>query len=142
MTGHVDLTKERFLAFRSRPREGVVHMLNLIRLRDRAAYSDGRDVSGADAYRAYGKISEPVLARLGAKIVWEGRYELMVIGPDEEAWDLCFVAEYPSVDAFLEMMRDPVYREAAAHRKAAAADSRLIRLQALPEATRFGTFLA
>ena len=141
MTGHVDLTKERFLAFRDKPRAGAVHMLNLIRLRDRADYPDGRIVSGADAYRTYGQTSEPVLARMGARIIWEGRYELMLIGPDEEAWNLCFIAEYPSVESFLEMMRDPVYREAAAHRKAAALDSRLIRLQPLPQATRFGAFL-
>ena len=141
MTGHVDLTKERFVALRESDREGVVHLLNLIRLRERAAYPDGREASGAEAFQTYGRVSEPVLARLGGKIVWEGRFESMLIGPDDENWDLCFVAEYPTLSAFIEVVRDPVYREAAAHRKAAAQDSRLIRLASLPGATRFGQFL-
>ncbi|CAN5425100.1 DUF1330 domain-containing protein [soil metagenome] len=141
MSGHVDLTKERFIAHRENERDGVVHLLNLLRLRERAAYPDGRVATGTEAYQTYGRISEPVLARLGATIVWEGRFETMLIGPDEERWDLSFVAEYPSIAAFNEVLRDPVYREAAAHRKAAAEDSRLIRLAALPKGTRFGQFL-
>jgi uncharacterized protein (DUF1330 family) len=65
----------------------------------------------------------------------------MLIGPANEAWDLCFIAEYPGVQAFVEIIRDPLYREAAAHRKAAARDSRLIALKPRPGATRFGQFL-
>ena len=82
-----------------------------------------------------------MLARVGAKIIWEGQFYSMLIGPGTEHWDLCFVAEYPSVAAFVEVIKDPVYREAAAHRKAAAADSRLIALKPRPGATRFGQFL-
>jgi uncharacterized protein (DUF1330 family) len=51
-----------------------------------------------------------------------------LIGPPEERWDRCFIAQYPSVAAFVAMIRDPVYREAVKHRQAAVADSRLIRL--------------
>ena len=52
----------------------------------------------------------------------------MLIGPPEERWDRCFIARYPEVAAFVEMIRDPVYREAVKHRQAAVEDSRLIRL--------------
>jgi uncharacterized protein (DUF1330 family) len=103
-------------------------MLNLIRLRDRAAYPDGRSVSGAEAYAAYGRESQPVFARLGGRIAWRGRFEQMVIGPASEAWDICFIAEYPSVGAFVEMIKDPLYRAAMLHRQAAVVDSRLVRL--------------
>lgn len=40
-----------------------------------------------------------------------GRFENMLIGPDEERWDLSFVAEYPNLAAFNEILRDPVYRD-------------------------------
>lgn len=83
-----------------------------------------------------------MLARIGARIVWEGRFETMLIGPPAEHWDLCFVAEYPSVPAFVELLRDPAYRDAALHRKASAQDTRLIALLPRPGATRFGQFLA
>jgi uncharacterized protein (DUF1330 family) len=123
----IDPTKDVFALFRANDRPGPIHMLNLVRLRERAAYPDGREASGAEAYSAYGRDSEPVFARLGGKIVWRGQFELMLIGPEAERWDLCFIAEYPSVQAFVEMVRDPVYREAVKHRQAAVADSRLIR---------------
>lgn len=138
MTGQIDPTKEAFAAFRANDREGPIHMLNLVRLRARAAYPDGRQASGADAYAAYGRESGPIFARLGGKIVWRGQFEQMLIGPSDERWDHCFIAEYPSVAAFVAMIRDPAYREAVKHRQAAVDDSRLIRLAPLPLGAGFG----
>jgi uncharacterized protein (DUF1330 family) len=136
--GHVDPTKETFAQFRTDDRPGPIQMLNLVRLRAHAAYPDGRSATGAEAYEAYGRESLPVFERVGGRIVWQGRFELTVIGPAEERWDLCFIAEYPSVGAFVEMLRDPVYREAVMHRQAAVEDSRLIRLAVLPVGRAFG----
>ena len=96
MTGFVDPTKETFAAFRANDRPGPIHMLNLVRLRERAAYPDGRVATGAEAYAAYGRESEPVFAGLGGEIVWRGKFELMLIGPEAERWDLCFIAQYPA----------------------------------------------
>lgn len=138
MTGFVDPTRETFAAFRANDRPGPIHMLNLVRFRDRAAYEDGREATGAEAYAAYGRESGPVFSRLGGRIVWRGRFELMLIGPGEEHWDECFIAEYPSVAAFVEMLRDPVYREAVKHRQAAVLDSRLIRLAPTESGGGFG----
>ena len=125
----IDPTRETFAAFRDNARPGPIDMLNLVRLRARAAYPDGREATGAEAYAAYGRESGPVFQRLGGIIVWRGSFELMLIGPAEERWDHCFIARYPSVAAFVEMIRDPVYREAVKHRQAAVEDSRLIRTQ-------------
>jgi uncharacterized protein (DUF1330 family) len=128
VTGFIDPTKESFAAFRALDREGPIHMLNLVRLRERASYPDGRVATGAEAYAAYARESEPVFSRLGGVIVWNGRFEFMLIGPAEERWDRCFIAQYPSLAAFVGMIRDPVYRGAVRHRQAAVEDSRLIRL--------------
>jgi uncharacterized protein (DUF1330 family) len=138
MTGHIDPTKEVFAQFRDNNRPGPIHMLNLVRLRDRAAYPDGRVATGAEAYAAYGRESGPVFQRLGGRIVWQGKFELMLIGPSSERWDHCFIAEYPSVAAFVEMIRDPVYREAVKHRQAGVADSRLIRTAIMAAGKTFG----
>lgn len=138
MTGFIDPTKETFAAFRAADRPGPIHMLNLVRFRERADYPDGRQATGAEAYAAYGRDSHPVFARLGGRIVWRGRFELMLIGPSEESWDECFIAEYPSVAAFVEMIRDPIYREAVKHRQAAVLDSRLIRLSPASSGAGFG----
>lgn len=139
MQGYVDPTKETFAAFRGNDRAGPIHMLNLVRFKETATYEDGRKATGAEAYAAYGRDSFPVFSRLGGRIVWRGHFELMLIGPAEERWDECFIAEYPSVAAFVEMIRDPVYREAVKHRQAAVSDSRLIRLMPAPAGSGFGS---
>lgn len=130
-------SKEDFAALRADNSGEAIEMLNLIRLREQAAYGDERQVSGAEAYAAYGRISQPVFARLGGRIVWRGRLDQMLIGPKEEAWDICFIARYPSTSAFAEMVRDPVYREAMTHRQAAVANSRLNRLARLADGMSF-----
>ncbi len=135
---HTSFTGAAFRAFREDDRPGPIHMLNLVKLRDRAIYDDGREATGAEAYAAYGRESAPVFDRLGGRIVWRGRMEHMLIGPAEEAWDLCFIAEYPSVAAFAEMIKDPEYRRAMVHRQAAVADSRLVRMAPQDPGAGFG----
>ncbi len=134
---YTSFSKEDYIAFRDNDRDGPIHMLNLIRLRDRAQYSDGRQATGANAYAAYGRESEAVYRRLGGRIVWRGAFEQMLIGPQDEHWDIAFIAEYPSVAAFIEMIKDPTYRAATTHRQAAASDSRLIRLAPIPNGSNF-----
>ncbi|TGY88861.1 DUF1330 domain-containing protein [Marinicauda algicola] len=136
---HIDPERAAFEAFKALPRDEPVEMLNLIRLREKAAYPDGREASGLDAYRNYGTHSGPIFTRVGGRIVWRGRPQLMLIGPQDERWDLAFIARYPSAGAFLEMVTDAVYQsEAVPHRQAAVEDSRLIRHAPLPAGDSFG----
>ena len=93
MAGYVDPTKEAFAAFRADDRPGPIHMLNLVKLRAHAAYPDGRGATGAEAYAAYGRESEPVFCRFGGSIVWRGAFEQMPIGPMEDLWEVCFIAD-------------------------------------------------
>lgn len=127
MSNYVDPERDQFEAFKALPRDEPIMMLNLLRFRAEAVYADGRDVTGAEAYAAYGRESAPVFQRVGGEIVWRGWPEVMLIGPGDERWDLAFIARYPTAGAFLEMVTDPQYREAVKHRQAAVLDSRLIR---------------
>lgn len=127
MSGHIDPTRERFGQFRGLPDDGPIHMLNLVRLREAALYPDGRQASGREAYAAYGRDSGPIFRRVGGRIAWSGDFSLMLIGPQDERWDICFIAEYPSAAAFVDMVKDPDYQRAVVHRQAAVADSRLVR---------------
>jgi uncharacterized protein (DUF1330 family) len=138
MTGHIDPTKEDFALFKDLPRDELIHMLNLVKLREKAAYPDGRNASGLEAYRAYGRESGPVFRRLGGRQVWIGKPQITLIGPRSELWDIAFIAEYPSGAVFIEMLRDPVYREAVKHRQAAVEDSRLIRMKPGKAGAAFG----
>ena len=125
---HTSFSKETWDSFKSDQRPGPIDMLNLIRLRDKALYSDGTQSSGEEAFQRYSDISQPIFERLGGRIVWRGTFELTMVGPDNETWDLAFIAQYPSVEAFVSLMKDATYRQAMAHRQAGALDSRLIRL--------------
>jgi uncharacterized protein (DUF1330 family) len=125
--GYVDPIRARFGEFRGLAEEGPIHMLNLVRFRDRAAYPDGREASGEEAYAAYGRESGPIFRSVGGRIAWAGDFRLMLIGPQEESWDRCFIAEYPSGEAFVTMVKDPAYQSAVIHRQAAVLTSRLIR---------------
>jgi uncharacterized protein (DUF1330 family) len=134
---YIDPDREAWRLFKDLPRDRPIHMLNLIRLRARAEYPEGhpdhgKDITGAQAYAAYGKAIAPVFAALGARQVWAGKPQVMVTGPASEGWELAFIAEYPGTQAFIDMVRDPHYREhVVPHRTAAVADSRLLCLQPL-----------
>lgn len=139
---HIDPERAQFDAFKALPRDTVIHMLNLVRFKDAAAYPAGhplagQQLTGAEAYRNYGADSGPIFQRVGGRVVWTGTMEAMVIGPDAEHWDAVFIAEYPNSAAFMEMVTDPVYREAVIHRQAAVETSRLIRCA--PKASRSET---
>jgi len=143
MTGSIDPLRAQFDAFKALPRDTTIQMLNLIKLKPMADYPEGhpnhgKGMTGRDAYRAYGRESAEVFARVGGRQVWAGRPETVVTGPTDEAWDLAFVAEYPNAAAFLAMVTDPDYREHVKHRTAGVADSRLIRLAPIQPGSGFG----
>ena len=137
MSAHVDPSREHFDAFKALPRDTPILMLNLVRLRGQAVYSDGRTTTGAEAYAAYGRDSLHVFRRVGGSIAWRGRPEQVVIGPTDERWDIAFIARYPSAAAFLDMVTDADYKLAVVHRQAAVDDSRLIRIAELPPTDEF-----
>lgn len=130
--GYVDPSRAAFDLFKSLPRDVPIHMLNLLRFHEIAAYPEGhanahQAWSGARAYEEYGKTSGPIFERVGGSILWRGQMEAMVIGPPERHWDAAFIACYPNSGAFLEMVTDPAYRLAVVNRQAAVKTSRLIR---------------
>lgn len=129
---YVDPEREQFEQFKALPRDTPVHMLNLIKLKSTASYEDGTVTTGAEAYAAYGRDSGPIFRRVGGKILWRGKPELMLIGSMDEQWDIAFVAYYPSAGAFLEMITDSDYMQAVKHRQAAVETSRLLRHSELP----------
>ena len=140
---YIDPDREAWEVFKSLPRDQPIQMLNLVKLRAKAEYPEGhpdhgKDLSGLDAYRAYGRTTAHIFKRVGGRQVWVGQPQVMVTGPQAEAWDLAFIAEYPSSGAFIEMVRDPEYRELVKHRTAGVADSRLLQLAPVTPGEGFG----
>jgi len=138
MAGFVNPEKEAFEQFREMDRSEPIQMLNLVKLKESAVYEDGTMVSGKEAYAAYGRESEPILKRVGGRVFWTGAFELTLIGPDEETWDVAFIAEYPNSQAFVDMVKDPEYQRAVKHRTAAVETSRLLRFNPKKAGKSFG----
>jgi uncharacterized protein (DUF1330 family) len=121
----------------------AARLVGWIRLRPLAAYpadhpNHGKGLTGLEAYRAYGRESAAIFARVGGRQIWAGKPEGVLTGPTEERWDIAFIAQYPGGGAFLAMVTDPVYREVVKHRTAGVEDSRLIRFAPVEPGEGFG----
>ena len=113
--------EEQLKGFTDEPEKGPIKMLNLVKLKDKAEYQDGResDISGLEAYTIYGKEVVEHLNKVGAKLIFSGVVDRLMIGEADDMWDLVAIAEYPNRKAMLEMIMDPAYTETAKHREAA-----------------------
>lgn len=95
------LNREGFAAFQGRTGENSpIVMLNLLRFRP-----DG----GQERYAEYGAAVTPLLEKIGGKIVFAGEPAAALLG--EGSWDLVVLVEYPSRQAFLDMIASPEYQE-------------------------------
>ena len=113
--------EDQLKGFDENPEIGPIKMLNLIKLKKHAVYSDGREtnLTGLEAYMLYGKETQEHLKKVGAKVVFMGPVSRLNIGEVEELWDLVAIAEYPDRGAFLKMINDPAYQKTSVHREAA-----------------------
>lgn len=123
-------TKEQLRAFRDHPREGPIHMLNLLKYKQQAEYQTDIDqpanVSGKEAYQRYAAIVGNIVAELGGHVIWAGKAETVFIGNSSDEWDDLYIIEYPSRAAFLSMISRPDYAAAHIHREAGLAYQKLI----------------
>lgn len=138
----IDPTREQFGRMMKLEIAGPIHMLNMLRFRDKAEYEAGHPLehaglTGAEAYSHYGEDSAPIFSRVGGVIRSAWNAQTILIGPEGELWHRVFVAEYPNVAAFGEMVKDADYQVAVKHRQAAIADSRLVCMSAVEAGANF-----
>ena len=128
--GYVEPNPRRLQAFLEAGGDAEpIVMINLLRYRERASYSEGfaaEPCSGREAYQRYGAVAVQRIASVGGRMLWMGQVQTTVIGPDAEHWDDALLIEYPSRKTFLEMVSQPEYQAVVPHRTAALEDSRLI----------------
>jgi uncharacterized protein (DUF1330 family) len=132
---HLKPTPESISSFLQRGISGPVTMLNLLRFREIADYSESPDLSpdepitGERAYEIYTEHTLPLLSQVGAKPIFMGTGGEFLIGPADETWDRVLLVRYPDMQAFLAMTQNPEYEAGAGHRTAALADSRLLPIE-------------
>jgi uncharacterized protein (DUF1330 family) len=94
------LNQEGFAAFAARSGDDApVTMLNLLRFKP-----DG----GQERYLEYGAAVTPLLEKAGARVVFLGESALPLLG--DGRWDSVLLVEYPTRQAFLDMIGSPEYQ--------------------------------
>ena len=93
-----------------------VVMLNLLRYK--AVAEDGAGGTGEEAYGRYAQQAVQMVEAQGGSVLWLGRPDQVLIGdPEADAWDAVALVRYPSRSHFLDMVSQPSYQEAHAHRE-------------------------
>ena len=106
--------RDQFKALASAPDDGPVVMLNLLKFKEQA--DDARE-TGAEAYRQYSDAAVAMIEERGGKVIWAGHADQILIGDPAEDWDQVLLVQYPSRAAFIDMVTQPEYEEAHAHRE-------------------------
>lgn len=125
-------TQEAGRKFVMRAIQGSVVMLNLLRFRDIADYSESPElmpvepISGKQAYQLYIEHTLPFLTKSGGEILFMGEGGDFLIGPANERWDVVLLIKQSSVNSFLAFESDMDYMKGIGHRTAALSDSRLL----------------
>lgn len=103
--------------------DGPFVMVNLLTFKEKAEYPDGSDasLSGIEAYARYGAAVTKCIADVGAKSVYSGSVTGLMLGEIEENWDMVALVEYPSLEAFRNMVASPEYQKITTHRTAGLA---------------------
>jgi len=116
----VEPSDEQIRGFLEGDADTPIHMVNLLKFKQKAEYEDGRetDLSGAEAYAIYGQEVQAHLEKVGAESVFAGRVSRLMLGEVEDLWDMVAIVMYPSKKAMFAMVSDPAYQESAKHRAA------------------------
>lgn len=123
-------TQEAGRKFIMRQLHGNIVMLNLLRFREVADYSDNPEltptepISGKQAYQLYIEHTLPFLNQSGGEILFMGEGGDFLIGPENEHWDAVLLVKQNSVNSFLSFESNKDYMKGIGHRTAALADSR------------------
>lgn len=135
MSKHIHVTQEQGKNFYMRQIKGEFVMLNLLKFKETADYSDSphlapdEAISGKAAYDLYMKNVTPLLAKAGSSLLFSGKGGQVVIGPQDEYWDLVLLVKHESVDKFMAFANDEAYKKIAGHRTAALENSRLMPIE-------------
>jgi uncharacterized protein (DUF1330 family) len=100
-------TPEQMQAFLRLPDSGPIVMVNLLKFKPNG---------GEAEYAKYAAAVEPILKKLGAKILFAGKAQFCLIGHAD--WDMVALVQYPRKKVLFEMAMSPEYQAIHHHREA------------------------
>lgn len=118
----LEINPEQFKAFLQLPMDATVVMLNFLKFKELVPETG---LSGEASYKGYMRKATPFFAKAGAEVLFMGKPQTMLIGPEDEGlWDKILLVKYNTIAGFLEMVQAEGY---PSHLRAESLDdSRLI----------------
>ncbi|MEM7678554.1 MAG: DUF1330 domain-containing protein, partial [Myxococcota bacterium] len=110
------IRSDSFQAYRNRAEEGPVTMLNLLKFKP----------EGAALYAQYAAKVGPMLQKVGGHAVYAGKGAELLIGRDDEDWDMVLLITYPRRADLLRMIGSEEYQKIVHLRNDALARSVLL----------------
>jgi hypothetical protein len=115
--GQIDQAYGLELATTAPEDDGPIWMVNLMKYRETADYTDGREtsISGREADDIYAPLD--VLADIGAEVVFAADVDQQLLG-DAPQWDRVAIVKYPTRRSFIEMQSRPDFQDKHVHKEA------------------------
>ncbi|GHB04460.1 DUF1330 domain-containing protein [Algimonas arctica] len=118
----VEPTPDQIKTFLASHEDGVpIYMLNLLKFKQTSTYSEGEQVSGAQAYARYAKAFGQMLrdqGLVGVETIFGGKVDRFLIGEGADAWDAVAIVRYPDKKSMFDAVSNETYRSFHFHRKA------------------------
>jgi uncharacterized protein (DUF1330 family) len=110
--------------------DGPLQFVNLLSYHADARYPEGHELapsglSGAEAYGRYGAVALDHVVRRGGTLVLYNDVLQVLIG-QTAPWDQIAIMQYPGIDTFVDMIRDPDYQAGLVHRDAGLAETAIL----------------
>ncbi len=114
---------EQIAAMQEPGPHGPIYMVNLLKFKAKAEYTDGRetDLTGREAYQIYGRAVSEIIQDFGGHVVFAADVTNLSLGRVEDLWDEVAIACYPKRAALVAMSTSEPWRKAAVHREAGLA---------------------
>ena len=128
--GGINPDQEQLRSLLQSGEAGALQFANLLSYRAVAAYPERHELAsagltGAEAYGRYGVVALDHVVRRGGVLTLYNDVLQVLIG-QTGPWDQIAVMQYPGIDAFVDMIRDPDYQAALVHRDAGLAETAIL----------------
>jgi uncharacterized protein (DUF1330 family) len=128
--GGVNPDEQQLRALLASGEAGPLQFVNLLSYYPQARYPEGHELTGAgltgaQAYGRYGAVALDHVVRRGGTLTLYNDVLQVLIG-QSGPWDQIAIMQYPEIDTFVDMIRDPGYQTGLVHRDAGLAATAIL----------------
>jgi uncharacterized protein (DUF1330 family) len=128
--GGINPDEQQMRALLASDEAGPLQFVNLLAYHAEARYPQDHELAGtgstgAEAYGRYGVVALDHVVRRGGTFTLYNDVLQVLIG-QTGPWDQIAIMQYPGIDTFVDMIRDPDYQAGLVHRDAGLAATAIL----------------